>query len=1674
MVRTMKMIGKWVVALALLLATSQLSAASLPAARTMLSGHVPAAIHGLAPKGTLPATNRLYLAIGLPLHNEAALDDLIAQLYDPQSTNFHKFLAPAEFDARFGPTESEYQNLIQFAATNGLTVKKQHGNRRILDVEGSAADISRAFALNFHTYRHPDEPRDFFAPDNEPSVPAGMPVADMWGLSDYTKPHPMVHPANKTVPVPLGGSGSSGYYLGRDFRNAYAPGTTLTGAGQTLAIVELDGFYLADITNYESQAGYTNVPVQTILLNGVSGTPGYSGVANANLEVSLDIELAIAMAPGLAKVIVCEGSNPYDIFNQIVTNNTARQISSSWSFGYGPTHNWNGSKTTLDSLLSQMVAQGQCFFQASGDSDAYTGSQAFSSFSGPIPMDSPYLVSVGGTTLTMNGSGTSWSSETTWNYAHYGGAYANEGSGGGSSGNYSLPTWQAGISMTTNNGSTTHRNLPDVALTADSILVVYNNGTTVGAAGTSCAAPLWAGFAALVNQQAAANNATNNVGFINPAIYALATNSSYLSSFHDIVTGNNIGTHTAGLYYATNGYDLATGLGTPAGTNLINVLAPKPGFLTQPVGLTATNGLAATLAATGLGAPPLAFQWRLAGTNLPGATAATLTLNPVTTNSAGNYALVITNAYGALTSSVAAVTVVLPPAITAQPAGLTVFGGSNAVFTVTASGNTPLAYQWRKNSVTLTNGTGIAGATTNVLTLTGVTTNSNGNYSVVITNLYGAATSSVASLTVVLPPAFITTTVTNQTLQCGSNTVTCAVTASGTPPLAYQWSLDGLPITNATNTFFYLTNLTLPSHTVSVTVTNLYGSVTSNALLTVQDTLPPVITLNGGNPLTIELNATFADPGANAYDTCAGTLPVTVTGSVNTNAVGTNTLFYTANDGNGNTNTATRTVMVQDTTPPVVQWSFTNLVLAADTNCGALMPDVTGTNFIVATDLSGVLTISQTPTNQATLILGTNAVVIAVADASENTTYSTNVIVVLDETPPVVVSPPASQTNLVGNLASLSVGATACTPLAYQWFFLGSPLAGATNATFTQSNLTVAVAGNYFATVTAAGGSTTSAVATLTIVSAPAFLTTTVTNRLLECGSNEVTCYATATGTAPLGYQWSLDALPVPGATNTSFALTNLTLPSHVVGVTVTNLYGTMTSNAVFTVQDTLAPVITLAGDNPLILQLGNPYAEPGVMAYDTCAGVVGVTTSGLVNTNQIGTNFLVYTADDGNGNTNTATRTVLVQDTNAPVIQWSFTNLVLAADTNCGALMPDVTGTNSLIASNADGVLLISQRPTNQALLSLGTNVVIISVADAAGTTVYSTNTIVVLDETPPVVVSPPASQTNTVGGTVGLSVGATACTPLSYQWYFAGNPVAGATNASIIQSNLTVALAGDYFVVATAAGGSATSAVATLAVNPIATTVAPTSTANPAGFRDSLVFRAMVSPTNATGTVQFLTNGVLFDAEPLVAGQATSTNTAALPRGTNSITVAYSGDANDLPATNELAQIVTNHPPVGAPVTLTYGAGTVLNLALTNLSALWSDADGDTVSLAGINPSTNGITLTNNDGTLTYANPNNLNDQFACLITDGWGDTNSQTVYLQVVFPAINQVKAQPDGTLRLQLTGWPGYAYVLESTVGLVPADWQPVTTNLLDDTGTGTVNASPATNAPQSFYRLRLLP
>ena len=199
--------------------------------------------------------------------------------------------------------------------------------------------------------------------------------------------------------------------------------------GKKIALVQFDGYLASDIAEYETLVGRTNIPLNNILIDGFNGQPTGNGGED---EVSLDIEMALSMAPGLAQINVYEGDpfnfHPNDVLNRIATDDTANQIGCSWG--------WFGLPTaTTDQIFQQMALQGQTFFAAAGDGDAYpVGSTVFT------PSGDPYVTSVGGTTLTMTPGGASRISETVWNWdILYGSAYDGAGTSGGIDAAYKNP-----------------------------------------------------------------------------------------------------------------------------------------------------------------------------------------------------------------------------------------------------------------------------------------------------------------------------------------------------------------------------------------------------------------------------------------------------------------------------------------------------------------------------------------------------------------------------------------------------------------------------------------------------------------------------------------------------------------------------------------------------------------------------------------------------------------------------------------------------------------------------------------------------------------------------------------------------------------------------------------------------------------------------------------------------------------------------------------------------------------------------------------------------------------------------------------------------------------------------------------------------------------------------------
>jgi len=516
---------------------------------SVMTSHVPEAVStGVAPLvGHLPSTQRLSLAISLPLCNQAELDDLLQQLYDPQSTSYHKYLSVQEFAERFGPTEADQATVLQYSEAQGLDIIDIPANRMVLDVEAPAATIENAFHVTLNVYQHPTESRTFYAPDREPMVDLDVPLLHIDGLDDFSLPQPKntlsTQPSN--VHSNATGSGPGGSFLGSDLRAAYYGSGPLNGSGQTVAIFSLKGFEISDIDLYFNSINQPlNVSVVGISVNGASLTCPPSSCNDG--EQSLDIEQAISMAPGLSQLSFYVGKSNVSVFNQMAADNKAKTISCSWG--------WADNEKSLDPIFEEMATQGQTVFVATGDNGSSTPADVV------WPADDPYVIAVGGTVLVTSGSGGPWKSETGWT----------KSAGMPSPNGVPIPTWQQtpGVITASNGGSTTLRNIPDVA--SESNASQYNCAQGICAThggGTSYAAPLWASLIAMANEQAAANGEAT-VGFIDPELYSIGLGSGFTTDFHDITKGSN------GGYSAVAGYDLVTGWGSPQGVNLINALAP--------------------------------------------------------------------------------------------------------------------------------------------------------------------------------------------------------------------------------------------------------------------------------------------------------------------------------------------------------------------------------------------------------------------------------------------------------------------------------------------------------------------------------------------------------------------------------------------------------------------------------------------------------------------------------------------------------------------------------------------------------------------------------------------------------------------------------------------------------------------------------------------------------------------------------------------------------------------------------------------------------------------------------------------------------------------------------------------------------------------------------------------
>jgi kumamolisin len=861
-------IGRFSLALA-----AVLSAVSIAGqAQGLLTRHTrEVTLNGQAPSvGRLPATKIMQLDVVLPIRDQAGLDKFLSEVYDPSSPVFHHFLTPTEFTQRFGPTQADYDTVVTFLKSNGFEIVGGSRDGMEVQIKGPVSAVENAFHVAMHTYQHPTEDRVFYAPDREPTT--SLPIA-LWhvsGLDNFSLPHPMYvkksdyAAAHGIAPEAVvkhatTGSGPSASFLGSDMRAAYYGGTALTGAGQNVGLFEYEGTDLADLNTYYKNVNQT-LPITPVLLSTDGTSTACTYPSCDDTEQTLDMTQALGMAPGMSSLVVYIGSTDTAIISQMTTHSPLpATIGCSW--GWTP-----ADPSTLDPYFQKMASQGQNFFAASGDSSTW------SSKNEAWPADDANVISVGGTDLTTASAAGPWKSETAW-----------VDSGGGiSPDKIAIPSWQqlSGVINSSNKGSTTLRNGPDVSANANFTFYTCADQEACLAneyGGTSFAAPMWAAYIALADEQSL-NNGGTLLGFINPTIYAQNVTSSYTTNFHDITSG------TSGSYSAVTGYDLVTGWGSPNGANLINALAPSsttpaftlaasPTSVSVVVGNTGTSNITTTVSGGFDSAVALSASGQPTGVTVsfsptsiaaPGSGSSTVSFVVASTTTPGTYPITITGTGESIThtASVSLVVTSAPvPAFTigASPTSVSVVqgksgsstittavsGGFNSAIALTASG--------APTGVTATfSPTSIAapGSGTSTLSLAVASTTATGTYTITVTGTGGGLThTTTVSLTVTAATTGAFTVSISPTSgyldqgQSGYGVVTTTVSGGFNAPVTL--SASGIPsgVTgnfspatiaapgSGTSDFTLTVARNAPTGTSTITITATSGSVSHTTTL---------------------------------------------------------------------------------------------------------------------------------------------------------------------------------------------------------------------------------------------------------------------------------------------------------------------------------------------------------------------------------------------------------------------------------------------------------------------------------------------------------------------------------------------------------------------------------------------------------------------------------------------------------------------------------------------------------------------------------------------------------------------------------------------------------------------------------------------------------------------------
>ena len=529
---------------------------------------------------------------------QADMDRLLAEQQDRTSPNYHKWITPDQYAARFGMTSSDLAKVTSWLQSQGLTVDSISRDRNEIAFSGSTGQVEYALNTEFHNYSINGEEHFANATDVAFPVAFASQVLGVRGLDDF-------HPKPRIRPLPRFTSNLSGnhFVIPGDFAVIYGLPSSLDGTGVTIAVVGQTTVDHTDLANFRSAAGLPAASSSNFVTTIVPGTGTVPTCSGDEGEADLDLEWSEAVAKN-AKINYVEAGvgaggtcnsrkkNVFDALQYAISQNIGRVISI--SYGNCETNLTKGFVLTMRQWAQQANAQGQTISGPAGDEGAadcelQTATSASHGLAVDAPASIPEVTGVGGTeftgdsgtcppyppgtcpaggapadnpfwgpsnTLSSGPSALRYIPETTWNDSAATGGL--DGTGGGASSVFGKPSWQAGTGIPADG----KRDVPDIALNASNVHDSYlicsqdvfdsstppvalascangfrasDNATLTGIGGTSAGAPTFAGIVALLNQATGANG----LGNVNPMLYSLFANNAQTQVFHDITSGDN-------------------------------------------------------------------------------------------------------------------------------------------------------------------------------------------------------------------------------------------------------------------------------------------------------------------------------------------------------------------------------------------------------------------------------------------------------------------------------------------------------------------------------------------------------------------------------------------------------------------------------------------------------------------------------------------------------------------------------------------------------------------------------------------------------------------------------------------------------------------------------------------------------------------------------------------------------------------------------------------------------------------------------------------------------------------------------------------------------------------------------------------------------------------------------